>query len=304
MVRINKQKYFFYVILLLMANTFFPLLFNNLPYFLRSHYIFAIVWLISLILFVPKIFTEKLMALVLIYGLFLIIMLSLFWLSIDDWNRNLLIKEYLQIAVAISVISYFKHTKDYITYAKITKWILIFLFITAVMSIISSVIDPMYARNLIGASSIENLSEREAVLSYKKYGGGTYASAVVFMCLFPLLIYYYKNIKKSLFSKKILLVFTVVFFLALLSIQIFTNILIAVIFGVFAFFGAKKIKKSIVITIVIISIISIIPKEFYVKSLITVSNQFQKQENIKYKLNDLAIFINTGANIKNSFEIQ
>jgi hypothetical protein len=69
----------------------------------------------------------------------------------DEWNVNFLIKEYFQIFVGSSVVSYYINSKDFENFARLSRWCLIFLVITALMSIFSSFLDPMYARNLISS---------------------------------------------------------------------------------------------------------------------------------------------------------
>lgn len=285
---------------MLMASTFLRLLFNNLPPILRSHHLWTIIWGISLLVFNAKIFYNKAMLYVLAYGLFLYLATETIWSSIDGWNYKRLFLEFYEIAISISVITYFFQSKDYIHLAKITKWAIVFLFITAIMSIISSAIDPMYARNIVGISSIEVESEREAILSFKRYGGGTYSTAAAFMCLFPVFIYYYKNIKISLLSKKQIIILSGIIFLALIGMQIFGNILIAVAFGVIAVFGMKKMKKSILVISLFLSILAIIPKGIYVKSLVSISDYFDKDSDLNNKFRDLAKFIDTGADIKDN----
>lgn len=284
---------------MLMASTFLRLLFNNLPPILRSHHLWTIIWGISLLIFHPKIFLNKAMLYVLAYGLFLFLATETIWSSIDEWNYTRLFFEFYEIAIGVSVITYFLQSKDYIRLAKITKWSIIFLFITAIMSIISSAIDPMYARDM---TAISLLSENELAerLSLMRFGGGTYSTAAAFMCLFPVFIYYYKNIKISLISKKQIIILSGIIFLALIGMQIFGNILIAVAFGVIAVFGMKKMKQSILVISLVFSILVIVPKEFYINSLLSVSDFFKKDSDLNYKFKDLGAFVKTGGDIRDN----
>ncbi len=147
----NKDRYFYFLSLILVVSTFLPLLVNNLPFILQKHYGYAALWLISLLVFKPSVFIEKLMLFVILYGLFLISMYKISWFQMDEWNVNFLIKEYFQIFVGSSVVSYYINSKDFENFARLSRWCLIFLVITALMSIFSSFLDPMYARNLISS---------------------------------------------------------------------------------------------------------------------------------------------------------
>ena len=297
---VTRQKYFYYLALILMASTFLRVLFNNLPPVVRSHHFWSAIWIVSLIFFYPQIFTKKAMVYVLFYGIVIYISIETIWSNIDFWNYKRLLFEFYEITIGISVITYFQQSKDFIGLARITLWSIFFLFITAIMSIFSSAIDPMYARDLTALSSVTNESEREAILSFQVYGGGTYSTAAAFMCLFPGLIYYYKNIIISPLSKIQIIIFTLTLFFALFGMQIFGNILIGVVFSVIALLGVRKIRLSILLICFFFSIIIIIPKEVYVKSLITVGDLFDKDSELNYKFNDLAVFIETGADIKDN----
>lgn len=291
----TKRTLFYYLAIMLMSSAFLPLVFNNLPPIIRSHHVWTLIWGLSLILFAPKVFAEKIMIYVLIYGLFLSLMFTVFWINIDDWNKKMLITEYYQVALGVSVFAYFKNTGNIISFAKVTKWSLIFLLITAIMTIISSIIDPLYARKIVSSSAIIQESSRRAILSIQRFGGGGYGTGAAFMSLFPLLIYYFKfNHNKTITKKQIVIYCTVIFF-ALIGLQIFTYIFLSTLFGILAFFGFKKIRKSLIISIILFTITLSIPNYIYVNTLLSLSNLFEKQTDIKYKLNDLAIFIELGA---------
>lgn len=297
---LTKQKYFYYLVFMLMASTFLPVVFNNLPPLIRSHHIWTVIWGLSLLIFYPKVFLNKAIVYLFVYGLFLLIATETIWQSMDNWNYKSLFMELYEIAIGVSVIVYFRQSQDYQSLAKITRWTILFLFITAIMTIISSAIDPLYARNLIGISAITNTDEAESILSFKRYGGGSYSTASAFTCLLIILIYYYKNIRTSLISKSQIIIFSIIILLALFGMQIFANILIAICFSVIALMGMKKIKQSIIVVGLFLSVTTLIPKETYVNGLISISEYFKKDSELNYKFRDLAIFIETGADIKDN----
>lgn len=285
---------------MLMASNFLPLLFNNLPPVIRSHHIWTAIWVLSLLAFYPKIFINKIVIYLLAYGLFILIAAGTFWSSMDYWNRKILFTEFYQFTIGVSVITYFFQTGDYIGLAKITRWTIVFLFMTAIMTIISSAIDPMYARNLTALSAVTSESERELITGFKRYGGGTYSTAAAFMALPPIFIYYYKNKKGSLLSKKQIIIFLFIIFIALLSMQIFANIIVAIVFSVIALLGMKKIRHSLLVVILFFSILFIIPKEVYVKNLLFLSDHFERYSEVSYKFRDLATFIETGVDFEDN----
>ena len=282
---------------MLMASTFLPLVFNNLPPLIRSHHLWTITWSISLLLFNPRIFINKIMVYLFVYGLFLFLATETIWSSIDDWNYKRLFMEFYEIAIGVSVITYFFQSKDYINLAKITKWSIVFLLITAIMSIISSSIDPMYARNLTGLAAVTK-AERESALSLQHYGGGTYSTAGAMMCLFPIFIYYYRNIKICLIPKIYIIIFSILVFFALLGMQIFGNIIIAIIFCIIALMGMKKIRQSILLIFLLFSVTLFIPRDLYINTSRSLSSLFSEDSELNSKFRDLALFFETSPHIK------
>ncbi len=107
------------------------------------------------------------------------------------------------ILIAISILIYFRIEQDYLHFAKLVKWTMIFILITAIMTIYVSLKDPLYVRNLTGIDAIKSIGEVKTILSYQKYGGGDYSFASVLMCLFPIFIYFIKNNSKKYFKKTI-----------------------------------------------------------------------------------------------------
>jgi hypothetical protein len=297
---INKQKYFYYIAFMLMASNYLPVVFNNLPPFIRSHHLWTFIWVISLLLMRPRFFLNKSIIYLLVYGLFLIIALNTFWLNTDGWNRKLLFDELYQVGIGISVFVYFITKKDFLSIAKLTKWSIIFIFITAIMAIISSVIDPMYARNLTAISLSTSAIEREYILGFKRLGGGTYSTAAAFMSLFPVLIYYYRNTEISILSKKQIITFSAILFISLVSMQIFANILIAITFAIAAIMGSRKINQSIIGISLFLTVILLIPNYVYVDGLTSVGKLFKKETLLNYKLTDMAYFIEHDKEIEDS----
>ncbi len=298
MQRTAKHKYFEFIAFMLMASTFLPLLFNNLPPFVKSHHIWTVIWGISLITSYLKIFSNKTIKHVLVYGLIMIISMFTVWNQIDDWNFQLLINEFYNIFIGASVIAYFFESKDYFGLARITRWSIIFLFITAIMTIISSTIDPMYARNIVGMASVSNEAEIESILSLRYLGGGNYSTALSFMCLFPVFFYFYKNTGISIISKRMIIITSIVFFLALSGMQIFTNVLIAIVIIIISIIGIKKLKQSIMGISLLLFIIIFTPNEVFVNGINSIGGYFKEGSELNYKFTDLARFIEIGSKIE------
>jgi hypothetical protein len=280
---------------MLMISAFLPLLFTNLPPVIRSHHIWTFLWFVSLITLKTEILTKRAMFYLIIYGaIMLLLLLNTIWINIDPWNKMAITKEFYEVTVAISVMVYFRLEKDYIGLANLVKWTLIFVMITGVMSIITSIINPMYARDIIGLSDVSITGERELILSYKKYGGGNYGFASGIICLFPMFIFYYKNIGKSYWDRRILILFTIIIFFALIRMQIFANILISVVIITLSLAGSKKLLRSVILITLLTGILFIIPKQFYINTLVRIGSWFDPNSDVYFKFNDMANFLTIG----------
>lgn len=292
---LTKKKYFYLISVILTASYFLPLLFNNLPSVLSSHVPWAIIWILSLVVFSPRVFLTKLMILVFIYGLFLGFGIFTFWRDMDLWNQRFLFTEFYHLSIGASVISYYFVSRDFFSLSKLARWAAIFILITAIMSIISSTIDPEYARNIIGVSAIENFFKVDEIMSMKKYGGGGYGTAIAFMSVLPLFVYFYKHITPS---NKIFIFYLLIVIIALFSMQIFANIIIGLLLVFFSFIGLNRFKKSLIFFMLIIGISYTIPKQYFINSLYKIGNMFNTYEELRYKFTDFAKFLETGAEIE------
>ncbi len=297
---ISKKLYFRFIIFMLLFSTFFYLLFINLPPIIGSHHLWTIIWFLSIIFLYPKIFKNKLFILLLIYGFFIVlILLNTLWANIDPWNKKQIINEFYVFSVAISVLTYFRLEQDYEGFALIIKWTLLFIFVSAIMSIITAYINPLYARDLTGISAFSE-SERVKILGYTKYGGGNYSFASALVCLFPMLIYLYKSNDNSIFKKYQILLMGIIFFYALIKMQIVANILVAFIIIILSLLGRKNLKKSIGIYIILLILIVVIPSHIYAELFYNVANIFDTNSEIYFKLNEMGTFFITGGTVENN----
>jgi hypothetical protein len=283
---LNKSTYFFAIILMLMVTTFLPLVYHNLPAFLRSHEkVWVPVWIVSLILFKPSVFKGKnLQAVIAFYAIMLLIMTRILWYNVSPWNIAILREEFLTFTIAMSVYYYFVNDSNYIGLARLSKWVLIFMVITAIMSIYTSILMPNFGR----------LMFHQSFMWTRKFGYGGYGYVGAVVALFPLLVYYFRNVNKSIFSRPMLVGFILVCFVALLRIQIFANVLLGALVLVFAILGRKKLNVSILVAMVSILFFLIIPKTFYSDLLFGVTKYFDPSSDIYFKINDLALFTEQG----------
>lgn len=294
MINIGTKTYFRFLSFMLSASIFLNIVFANLPSIIRSHHVWVLLWFMSLLFFKAQILKNRSMIFFLVYGTVMLLLLNTLWVDIGEWNKRQITREFYDIVVAISVIIYYRTEEDYTGLAKLVRWTFVFIVITAIMSIVTSILNPMYARDLTALSAVDIASEREAILSYRKYGAGSYSFASAIVCLFPMLIYYYKNNEKSYWSKKYLMLSLIIIFLALIRMQIFANILISFVIIVLSLLGSKKVVKSWVYIGVLAVILLLLPMQYYVDLFTYVGGWFDTGSEIYFKFNQLAQYIAIG----------
>jgi hypothetical protein len=287
---------------MVMISAFLPVIFVNLPPVIRSHHIWALLWLFSVIVFKFKIFKERSIQFLFILGVIvLIVFMEIYWIDIEDTMRSMLISEFYEISVALSIFAYYRIENDYIGFAKLARLTIYCIVITAIMSIITSYVNPFFARDIVGMAILSG-SEKEKVLGYERLGGGGYGFYSGLVCLFPILIYFFKTSYQSYWSKGWLLFFILLFYFCLLRVQFFANILIASLFIILGVISSKKIIRSLSWLLVFLSIIYLIPASYYIDFLKYIAGFFEKNSDVYMKFNDLAVFISAGGEVGVSTE--
>jgi hypothetical protein len=284
----SVTRYFRSFSIILIITSLLPILDNNLPPIIGSYrFLWAPIWLLSIALFYPKIFLNKQVIYFMLYGIiFIQLFLNILWKDMLDWDKLMVKEEYYIFAVSLSVIFYFRISKDYRGLAILVKWSMIFIGLTAIMTIYSSILDPMYARNMIGG--VYSKTQLEYFL---RLGGGNYSYAGALIGIFPILIYYYRNSRISIFERKYIMAFGIICLIALIRMQIFANILMALISIIISLLGSKKVTKSIIFICIFFLIILLMPSSLYSKALINISHYFNSKSDIYFKLTDMSNFI-------------
>jgi len=292
--KINAITYFRFIILLLMITTYFPIVHYRLPAYIGSHHFWTIIWGISLLFLKPRVLLHRIMLLILAYALFLWILLSTAWSAMGEWNVKNLWNEIYAVAVGVSIFVYFNESKDYIGWVKMIRYTLIFIVITAVLTIIVSIINPMYMR-LHFAQSHEADMAREIT---NEYGAGTYSTAMVFMALLPLLIYYFKHPYLIFISKKwVMLLVILIVGVAILRMQIFTNIILAFFMSIIAMASAKNRLRTIIFIGIIGGIILLIPTKIHVNTFYKLADSMSGYEETSFKIKEFAYYIESGGEV-------
>ncbi len=292
---IKKKSILFVILFMILITAFFPLVSNFMPSGFK-HSFWLLIWFAYILIFYPNLLANKLIILCIAYLIFLFLSLNTYWINMIDREKERLISESIHIFSAITIVSFFHYTKDYVSLAKLSLLVLVFLFITALLTIYSASIDPLFVRNITSSKSEYSQIEETTIHFFRNLGGANYAISGVFMTLFSIIVYYYKN--NNLFSnRKYIVIFGIIIFIALLMTQLFANLFIAILVFITSAFGAKKLKKSIIIIIIFFTISQIIPNKVYINTFIALSDVFKNQKEISFKFRDVAQYMEFGGSL-------
>ena len=293
----SNKTYFYFVSYMVIISAFLPVVFNNLPPVVRSHHIWAFFWLFSVFVLKAKILLNRVIHYLMLVGFIISIsLLDFFWADIKDDMKFMVLREFYEIMVAISIFVYYRMENDHIGMARLARVALYCIIVTAILSIVTSIINPFFARDIVGIADLSN-QDKANVLQYERYGGGGYGFYSGLVCLFPILIYFYKYNSQSYWGKKTLFFIIVLFFVTLVRVQFFANILVAALFILLSMMASKRIIRSLVIVMVMFTILYFIPLEYYINFLQYLSSFFNKNSDVSMKFNDLALFLSTGGEV-------
>ena len=295
--KLSKDSIAKILIFFLLLTTFLPLFYANAPTPFRSfRFFWGPLWLIFFVIFETKLFQNKLVLRFAGYGIiFGIIFPLLIWQNLDDWYREFLYKEIYVYAIAITTFVYIYDKRYTDLPRQIVILILVFIGITAIMSIITLSIDPMYARKMTAASSGYSTSEEGIYMS--KYGGGTYSYGQSIAIMIPVLVYYYKNSHLVIWSKKVIGLYLLLILFTLLRMQFFANIIVGFTGLAISLAGLKNIRISVSIVVLLLIFAISIPKSIYINALLEASTYFDANSENAFKLKEAATFLEYGGQV-------
>lgn len=285
----TKLTFFRTLCFLLLVSSLLPVVANNIPSPLGSfRFLWAPIWLFAVTFFKSEIYSQKYVLSLLLYGLISIILLeNILWVHMIVWYKRMILEEFYALVLALTVLSYFIISRDYIGWAKLSKWALIIIAITGMMTVIATAIDPTVARN--SANSFRYFPQQKALFDLTGCGGYGFGQSICI--LLPILIYNIKFGYKSVLYRRILIFFVVFLLFVQIRIQYFANIFISfVIIGV-SLLGQRKIKTSIIIIVFSFIIATFIPVHFYADILVSVSKYFDIRSENYSKVNSLASYL-------------
>ncbi len=269
------------VAILLLANAFLPVVMKNLPFPFYSTFFWITAWSgILIFLNIKTLFDWK----------YLIIFLNviIFYLIYKSTHVNAdLAQRYIidlrDIFIATSVFSYFYKSKDIQGLSILLKFLLAFIVISAITSIIGFYMHPNSIRYNPAFSSVAlgNFYQKLGIQGYDFFYGLSFASPVIF----------YKF--KQLFNKKFFLgsFCFAIFLFSFVKANYATAFLFTVVGLFFVLIGQTNFQKNKKLIITIAIIMFILPNTFYNTILDNINNLINPASTLHNRLSDLSLTI-------------
>lgn len=276
-------------VLVTIASTTLYLVFRMLGRELGS---FAFLWapLTLLIIFFkhPAVYTWRPMKLLIFYGVLMIGVLQLLlWNNMDDWNQPRILAEFYFLLIFTLILSYYWSLNKLRKLALLSKWALIFIFISLIGTNIALFIDPMIVRQSAASGDFSALQGR----IYKFTGAMSYSYSQAVIFLIPIIIYHIKNKKGMVFEPKVLIMLLLLIIVTQVRSQVFANVLVTMVITIVSWMGLKRIRASVFALSLLSLLVIIIPTSYYVDLLFYFSSKFNPGSEMQYKLTDFAIFL-------------
>jgi len=124
---------------------------------------------------------------------------------------------------------------------------------------------------------------------------------MVLMALLPLLIYYFKQPSLFFISKKwVILLLILIVGIAVLRMQLFANIMLALFTGIIAMVSAKNRLRTIIVISIIGGVIVLIPTKNHVNTLNKLADSMNEYEETSFKIKEFAYYLERGGEVKTS----
>ncbi len=290
-------------IFLTIASTTLYIVFRNVPIYLSTFaFLYAPITLFILILIQPRAFITGPMKVLMVYGILMIgIFQHTLWRFMSQWNLENVYWEYYNLVVMTLILTYYIKVKAYYKLALLSKWAVLFTFITLVTTNIALFFNSELVRQ---SASTAFFTPLQAKL-YQYSGAFSYSYAQAIVCLIPILFYYIKTNQVQAFSKKILIAALVLLIITEIRSQVFANILVTLIITILSSLSIKSQRKSFVIVMLIGFIFVSIPSSTYSDMFFSLSKLTAPGSELEYKLKDFSSYIDnpdvsneTGASVR------
>jgi len=272
-----------------MVYLFLPVVFQRIEIPYVGYYTFFTLWFISIALFSPHIFLNKVMVPIYLYAIIYIIMdmLGIYQLNIK-WLRAIL----LPITFSILMLYYFIDNKDIKGLSMVSKFAIICIIITCITSLIGLQKYPNATRFLIGPES-----QQEAEY-YSKLGIGGYGFFSGLSYTLPALIYITKYYVNKFLNRFFMFLVILLICISIFQAAIAVPILISFLAIILSLSGSKNITQTRILFILIVSLYIIIPNRTIANVFYQIS-RYSSNTSTQVRMYDVGLAFETGVNLQN-----
>lgn len=242
--RIKLKHLALFLAFLTLGNTFLPIVFSRLPFPFSSGFFYLLAWLIIVSIFDAGIFLSKYLSPLYLLGFILFIGGATIWVERDInflaiHNPRFIMGEILSPFLAILIYLYFIKSNNTKGLAKLAVVSVVFIFITAITSIVGLQDNPKAVREMAASAGAALRADYTAmgIANYNFFGGIIY--------LFPVAMFFFRKSNKNKTWLATSSVILIVVFYSLVKAQFTTALALALFFFLLSFFVTKRVSKSL-----------------------------------------------------------
>ncbi len=277
-----------FLALIIMARMFLPIIFERItiPYF--GYYVLFAIWFISVSLFSPHLFLNKVMIPIYLYAFIYILMNVLGFYDLNiRWLRAFL----LPLFFSVSILFYFIDKKDFKGLSIVSQFTIICIIITCFTSLLGLQKYPNAVR-LLGITTIEEAEY------YLKLGIGGYGFFSGLSFTLPVFIYIFKDFFNKPIERVIMFLIIMLIADSIFRAALSAPILISFLAIILSLSGSKNIQRTRILLILIILLYILIPNRTIANVFYQISG-YSTNTSTKVRMYDIGLAFETGVNVQN-----
>jgi hypothetical protein len=269
-----------------MGHTLLPVIFENIFFPLSTKYFYILAWLVSLMFFYPKIFTNaKFQSFYFLALLYLV----LNYIGVYDIDFAHIFKIYIEpLIFSLMILQYFIESRDFRGLSILFGFSFVFISITLLTSILGLQRFPMASREMAGGGV-----ESEIANFYRSIGIAGYGFFYGIAFMLPIFIH---NLKENLGSRKKLLLWALITLLSLwgLAEAQFAAAFLFAIIGSAIIWWAKIHSIRMYLRLSLVTLLLILIPDTVYSNLILGIARLLEEGILQQRLVDLSITIEEG----------
>jgi hypothetical protein len=293
---VKNQKLVLIASLLFAGQILLEIVFENLPYPLNTFAIYFFVLILVLIFSNIFLLTNRsYLPICFFIGFYFILFVSGIYGNKNEYTMEwLLVDEVFPLFIAVLFFTIWMRTDTLKYLAVFIKYVLLFIFITSVTSIVGLTLYPSAARDLGGALGLKD--DFTTIRVYKSLGIATYGFFYGIAFTMSSIVYLLKSHWNQPKYRFLFIIYIIVVYYAIIKSQLTAALLIASISIVLSIPNLRKQNTNLIVLFIVLILFIAVPIDFYANIIFSIA-EMVPGEVLKSRIHDLAIslkFISSG----------